>query len=744
MPAAVDNLSQVRLDYQPPNIDVAAYAPAAPVHPGEQLTAELRSELPAVTDQAITDQYELSKDLRLAIAKGWKATYSLLFDDLTKFERPFVPNLATHHVRAIKWHWISRHRVLRGQKPTYYAYFPILSRGHMKSTLAKRIAIVDAILSMYYEKGGYCLYFSGTDSKTRKHAISISRLIEKVAEHAPALARVKKAKEGGRSLGWKAEFFYTEAGYIFHFGSLQSGLAGGNVDDIRPTLMIPDDIDDRKDSAVVSEGNFNLLTTEILPMGATGTLTFWAQNLISRYAAMYRIYKGHARVLTNRMKAKPIPAILDPQWDVQTIGGTVRDVLVGGTPTWKFFGMEECQEEINRIGKESFIKECQHDVELSREGLMIQNYDDKVHPISESEFSSVYGSLRAWKPWAKWIGHDWARTKTEFHANVAAYISVSSQDAPLPGHVFIFHPMSFAANTEPEDVAERILSQLEPYAYQGQHGIEGKTWAEVRQDEVRRANAHLHTQTVKDKLAYERGAIAKVIPQYAKEVLASWNVKGGTFSHSEDTIRKLYRTCYGINLTPANPTRFDKVDDINRDFKVDYKIQHPFRPQLGYTRMHIVVPDWKNCPADQIRTDEKTGAKIYPPKPFPDQIRPDDLHDDDLIRYQLATWRARAPKLTEAGEIPEDVLKLNDDFGQLLQMHYLKKALTNEALPTEDFAEEHLPIPLKQETITAQLEAGDTRAADAAAQRRRMEKERIMSKLTAKTVSPGINRIRRR
>lgn len=720
-------------------------------------------------DTTTAADYTLSPELRSAIAKGWEATYALLFDTV---ERPFVANLGPHHRRAIKWHWFSRHRIcktkvweaterksfvnaggltqaefeetvnqyLETHRPRYYAYFPIWSRGHMKSTVARRIAVVDALISMYYELPGYCLYFSGTDAKTENHARSIEALLQKVAVHAPGLGRVKRSDEGGRALGWKASFLNTAAGYVYHFGSLQSGLAGANLEDVRPTMMVPDDIDDRKDSAVISQKNFNLLTTEILPMGSKGTLTLWAQNLISRFSSMYRIYKGIARVLTNRMPAKPIPAIVGLKTEVRTVDGTPRDMIIAGTPTWPYFNLTDCQDEINRIGLPAFLRECQHEVEQSREGLMLKNYEDAVHPISESEFASVYGSMNAWRPWAKWIFGDWARTKTQFHANVAGFVAVSSQSGPLPGFRFIVHPMSFPEGAAPEDVAERILGSLSPTSIAAD-GEKAYTWAELRKDTLLRANALSHTKTVKDRLEFEHKVMSEIIPKYSRPVLERFNVRGGTYSHSEDTIRKMFRRVYGIHLSPSNPGEFDSIDDIDRDLMVDYAEPHPFRPgQLGYTRTFIVCPDWKTCPADQVRLDERSGAKIYPPKPPPDDLSPDELHDHDLLRFQFLNWRTRAPKLTETGETIDAVLKLNDDFGQGLQMLYFSKQLTNVPLSIDDQVEAHLPATLSEEALAAAPEESRDNVLQA-----RLAKMRELQKgLTKKPVSAGISKIRRR
>lgn len=666
------------------------------------------------TVNAVQAKPLLSDELRAAVATGWRSGWSFLFDEPNK---PLVSVLASHHIDAIKWHWASRHRLCRQQirerqieteleaafgftiqqqqriirkwrekQPRYMAYFPIWSRGHMKSTIARRMAVMDAVIMLYYGiTAGYCLYFSGTDEKTAKHALSIDRLLrsQRIRDHAPLLAEVMRSDErekdkAGRSMGWKATFFYTAAGYVYHFGSLQSGLAGGNVDDIRPTMLIPDDIDDRKDSALISEKNFKLLTTEILPMGAKGTLTFWAQNLITRHSSMYRINEGHSRVLVNRKKAKRIPACLDPVWEVQTIKGIVRDQLVGGTPTWKYFGIPEMQDEINRMGKPAFETECQHNVEQSREGLMIHSFDDNVHVISESEFESVFHTRKMPKRWPKQWVNDWARTKTAKHANVAIWQTVSAQNSPMPGFTFYFYPMSFVANSQPEDVAERVLSCLEPYANSMIRGTrlnpvtekpsnEPQTWAELRRDELLRANALQHTTTSLDRIEFERAVLQEIIPKYSEPVLLENNVAGGVNSHERDDIRLLYNQVYALKCQGVNPGKFGGTEQLNRDFAVDYKEPHPFRPGiLGYSRTFVVVPDDTDQPPHEITTTingvERT-VSVYPPAPYPEDLKPDELHDAPLYRYQMKNWRVIEAKITETGEKIDDPLKMNDDMG---------------------------------------------------------------------------------
>lgn len=627
-----------------------------------------------------------SKNLQTLIAQGWHATYTALFGE------DFVEALAPHHIEAVEWHWTSRIDLLEDRVPDYWAYFPIWSRGHMKSTIARRIAVTEAVLSYAYGQPAYILYISRNSAMAKKHALSIENLLTRpsVKQYCPQLSEVKRNVQGS-SRGWQATFLNTKAG-VYHFGGLDEGMAGGNVDDVRPTAIFLDDIDGREDSHVVAETRFNKLTNEVLPMRQANTLVFYPQNLISRFSTMYRIQKGQARVLTNRKPTVPIPAIINPEFEQQmTPGGIIQDIIIAGKPTWHKYDLERCQQEINTIGLPAFNRECQHLVDQSKEGLILHAYNDEIHVISRSEFGAVYGSPTAWKDFYKVPFNDWSRTKTEKHANVAGYMAVSSQNTVLPGMTFCI-PLSFEANSMPEDVAERLLSTLTPYAY-GENGT-SVTWKQLIRDAHQRANAGQHFDSLSKQVDYERSHLRAVVPKYSRKVLSQYNVRLGAMSHSEDTVRAIFNDVFGFNFVPSNPRATDSIEDINAALKVDDKTDHPFRPgQLGYTRTYIIAPD-------DITQEPVDG--VYPPQPYPQALQPHELHDSDLIRYQFCNWRYAEPVLTATGEKVDMPLKLNDDFGQGWQMVYFKKLLTNIKLKSYELAELGVTEKFRLANINAQ------------------------------------------
>lgn len=617
-------------------------------------------------------------DAKQLIAQGCKPTYAALFG------QSFVDGLAPHHLEAIEWHWESRIAFLEDRYPEFDAYFPIWSRAHNKSGVARRIAVVDGFLSFAYGQPAFILYLSRNKAMVAKHAKSIETLLQspRVKKYCPELSEVQ-TNDKNKTKGWTQAFLYTKANVIFQFSGLDEGLAGGNLEtnvnenssnevqsDVRITLFVPDDIDGREDSPVIAETRFNTLTGEVLPMGQENSLVFFAQNLISRYSTMYRIYKQQARVLTGRKPTKPIKAVENLKVEQRTTeGGLIQDIYVSGEPTWHIWDARRIQSEINRFGYPAFLKECQHEVDQDKTGRVHKRYDDNVHPISYSQHTAIYGH-NAWKDWYKVVFSDWARTKSKKHANVAGYLCVSSQNTKYPGMTFLI-PFSFAADTSPEDVAERLLSTLTPYAYRT--ATASVTWKQLIDDAWKRANAEQHFESVSERLQYLTGYYQKTIPQYASKVLAAYKVRAAVNSHSEDKVREMFNRGFGFGFKPANPTKTEALDEIDAAMKVDYGLDHIFdKSKKGYTRWYVLCKDDLNQEPELI-----DGVLVYPPAPYPEALSPNDLHDDDLFRYQMIERRFAPPKLQELGERIDELEKSDDDYGQGLQFVYSKDLLSN-------------------------------------------------------------------
>lgn len=699
---------------------------------------------------------------RALVERGCKATYAELFGQSFVDALDSAETDDKHHSEALEWHWAARmgliaceleinnlkkqlavgaiglpafesrkEEIQKKFYPLFWAYFAIWSRGNMKTTIARYMIIVDAFLSHAHGVSSYALVVGGTVAKVRGTAKSIAALLrsEKIKEYAPEMAVVKK-NDAGISQGWTAEFINTEANCVFHFIGLDVGVAGANVENMRPTFIVPDDIDTRKTSPVEAETGFNTFTREVIPTRQWNTLVYFAQNLISRFSTLYRIWKQQVKVLTNRYVTDPVPAVRDAKFETMTVGGIVKDVIVSGQVTWRGWNLREIQNQIDSMGLAAFRIECQHEVEQSREGLFHKKYDDAVHPISYSQFAAVYGSPDAWKDFYKVPFSDWARTKTKYHANVAGYLAVSSQNTKYPGFTFCV-PLSFAADTQPEDVAERLLSVLTPFAYGN------KRWRDLIDDAWKRANSAEHFETQTERLQYVLSYYADLIPHYSRKILEAYRVGTGANSHSEDKVRTMLNAGFGFSFVPSNPGKTDALEDIDAAMRVDYKLPHVFDDtKTGYTRWYVLCRDDYTKPPQIIN-----GFAVYPPAPYPDEVAADDLHDEDLFRFQMLNRRFADSKLTELGEKIDEPLKLHDDFGQALQMVYLKNLLTNIELTYEEKIQEHLAPEMRDSSLK---DAPDSFEKDAILSRKRLEIERLEKEFNQPVRHPAARRFGRR
>lgn len=599
---------------------------------------------------------EAAEKCRALEAQGWRRWYAEIFG------QEFVDVLAPHHIEAIEWHWFSLMLKRAGQDITKYAYFAIWPRGHMKSSIARYIAICDAALSVT----GYCLYVSGTKGKVRSHAISIETLLagHKLLEYYPRLGVVRRGL-AGQSKGWQADFVYTDAGYVFHFISLDEGVAGANVDNIRPTLIELDDVDDRQLSALITENRMRVLTRAVLPTRQHNTLVFWAQNFISRHSVLYQVYTGKAKFLAARVNTKPIPAFLNFKTEPQTIDGIIHDIIVSGEPTWPWYDRKRAQEEIDTIGLEAFMAEVMHDVEQDKSGLILPEYDDHTHPVTWEEFNATFhldpDNRDVPQHWRRYVGHDWGSSGVEGgHACVVLFFAVAAANGPLAGTVFLYKSMTFPASVLAGTVAHAILNF-------------------VLQDVQSNPRTYIELGLLDRSVADPSDALAvrtrtKVVDELAKrEQWVMWHC-----SHEARAVRDIYRMIYGLGFQPCNPKRDGGIEQMRHYLRTDYSMDHPLRPdRKGFSRMYLIVAN-----EDQRREPKNDdGLK--------------------LVREQWSEWRRRPPQLTAKGFMDERPMKVDDDAGNAAMMVFTHFRLHATPLSVAESFEARIPVGSRYETLLA-------------------------------------------
>lgn len=311
-------------------------------NPHTALAAVLPPPLPAAANLWVP-----GKALRPGGYRDWEHWLSATFP--TYCRHPFAP----HHRQIWEWLW-----ELRYQLAPPSSLVAVLARGGAKSTTAE-LGVV-AVGRRRSRK--YVLYVSGTQDQADKHVATIASMLG-----APALARQdpdltnRRVDQFGRVRGWRRDRLMTHAGMTVDGIGLDVAMRGIKVDDVRPDLIILDDIDSRDDSLATIEKKISAVTESILPAGSTDVAVLAVQNLIHEDSIFARLADGRADFLLNRRVLGPIPALRDMQAEAQDGGGW----KVTGIPTWAGQDVEACNRLVATIGMTAFKRESQHEVESS-------------------------------------------------------------------------------------------------------------------------------------------------------------------------------------------------------------------------------------------------------------------------------------------------------------------------------------------------------------------------------------------
>lgn len=642
-----------------PAVPIKEYSPEQIAKLLELATPEERRELDFLL---LPSLQELEKDWRL-----WLKT---LFPQFTRGELSFF------QIEYMSWLWAAL-MSKRNKLPLpdgENSFMSIWSRAAAKSTFARLAPIMEAALLGQ----GYCLYLGRSQDTANQHIASIETLLtsEMVRYYYPQLARPRKS-DTDKNKAWNQKMLHTQSGYVIQAIGLDVGIRGANIDDMRVTLLVPDDIDDILDTALQSEQKMEKFLHSVLPTKKAGTLFVCAQNLVLESGVINRIVTGDVPALANARISGPHPRVVDLKTERREVNGRQRDIVLSGTVTWPGNdSLERVQEDVDTYTLPVFLKECQHQLHVDKSGLVLSPWDDQIHVITEDEFYSVFGYHKPPPSWAKEIGHDWAQTKSDFHANVVMKLAVSSQNEPLPGCIFLYDFMSFEPNTQADDVAIRILESLSPTV--NVNGME-KPWADVLRAEFERYNLEQFVSSATSLIKARRDLLAKVIPPLVGPLLRRNNYRRLRMSHEAKDQRNVYRTVYGLPFTGVNPRREGGIEFLRHYMRVDYDRKHPFKDMNGWSQLYAIVPNDK--------------------KGYPVAVRSGSLHDSDLLRFQFSHWRYTVPTLTSTGILERGPEKALDDFGNVGQMLMVNGGLIAEPLTRNEQIEEMITPGLRLESL---------------------------------------------
>ncbi len=273
---------------------------------------------------------------------------------------PAMKEFAPHHEEAGEWLQL----IERGKRSREFV--SIWARGHGKSTFAETGA------AFFGETGrrSFVLYVCSTQDAADKHVANIGTILERIGGDIGK----RLENEYGHSKGWKKSMIRTKVGFSVLGLGLDVAMRGIKLDNLRPDLIIFDDIDERHDTAATTKKKIETLTESILPAGSSDCIVWGVQNLIIPNGIFAQLADGRADFMATRFVSGPIPAVLGLETEERYVeswtwpsGETVEvekktHVITGGVPTWSGCDLTVCQAEIFKFGFKAFKREKQHEV----------------------------------------------------------------------------------------------------------------------------------------------------------------------------------------------------------------------------------------------------------------------------------------------------------------------------------------------------------------------------------------------
>lgn len=373
--------------------------------------------------------------------------------------KTFSKGFANFHEEFWEWYWhLTR---LRRDKhklnKEVLSFLAGWSRGAGKSSIVEWACIVEGAMGL----SGYVLYVSLTQASANSHVADIRKRLEseEIARYFPDLASPLIGKHSNQ-YGWRQDFLMTKGGWAIRPVGLDVAVRGFREGDLRPTLIVFDDIDDYNLSIAAVEGNLGVIARSILPSGTPETIHLIAQNLIAEHCAVNQIYTHKTDILQDHI-ASVYPGFteLEVEKVIDEKTGKPTYEIVKGVPTWDGMDMDAARVNLNKSGKEAFYAEYMHDFSLDQSEKVIPEYDDEIHVITWEQFYEMFGTYKKIpKHWQAAVGLDIGYTAE--HLAAWTWMCVSAEDSELPYAHFVYRGMCFTGkslNEQVEAVKAKII-----------------------------------------------------------------------------------------------------------------------------------------------------------------------------------------------------------------------------------------------------------------------------------------------
>jgi hypothetical protein len=517
------------------------------------------------------------------------------------FPETFSSDFAPHHDRF--WEWLFSLKAKTAAR-SYVALWP---RGGGKSSSVEAANVVVAIK----KTRSHVLYVSSSQEKADAHLSSIETKLssEAVREMYPEIGTPKISVVGTQK-GWRHNLLMTDSGYVAHSLGLDVDVRGAKTDeDIRPDLIVLDDIDKLGDSATEVLRKINVIKQSILMSKAPYGVILFCQNLIHQDSIASQVSDGRADFLSTAIIDGPFAALEDAEFEErmeEDERGVMRKrgYVIKGRPIWDGQGVEECQALINDVGLDTFERESQQDTAKPKTGALFSMFEEKYSVITWTEFQQLYGRAATDNhgqpriPAAGYLGNYHDVGGTVAHPCGNAWLWRPEQGMPLSDSVFMYrelllpeYPEPVTLDPSPLTVATMIHRLEEPW----QEGATGRMTRQISHEGNTEARFYLiDLPKVKDEVT---GLMMKPLrymqwsPQKTGGVgtLQSY-MKVLEREHSADCPHKdpKHVTCSDWMHIEGCPHRIATLTGQQQC----WARRNPFRPQLwGRTRFYLVVDD---------------------------------------------------------------------------------------------------------------------------------------------------------
>lgn len=262
------------------------------------------------------------------------------------------------------WEWLTAIGAFRPRP--FVAIWP---RGGAKSTSVE----LGCAWLQARQTRRFVLYVSGTQAQADGHVQSVATLLERLGV-ARALNRY------GASRGWRQQELRTAGGFNVRAFGLDAGARGVKIDDVRPDVIVFDDVDERHDTPLTVQKKIETITQTILPAGSDHAAALFVQNRIHAGSIASMLADNAAPFLLDRLPVSEEPAVhgLTVATELQE-GRTVYRVT-GGTPTWDGQNRDVVEQQINTWGWDAFQREAQHVVARGG-GQYFRQWREDVHTV---------------------------------------------------------------------------------------------------------------------------------------------------------------------------------------------------------------------------------------------------------------------------------------------------------------------------------------------------------------------------